>query len=93
MEQPTALAPPPLDEDQVEDRIRAVFGLSSDDDLPEVNEANLERYREVVTPLRRILLVGVSLVLGIFAGVSGSGKWRTFLMWQNREDFHTCFLK
>ncbi len=50
-------------------------------------QANLERYREVVTPLRRLLLVGVSIVFGIFAGVSGAGKWRDFLLWRNHEDF------
>ncbi len=50
-------------------------------------QANLERYREVVTPMRRVLLVGVSLVFGVFAGISATGKWRTYLMWTNKEDF------
>ncbi len=50
-------------------------------------QANLERYREVITPLRRVLLIGVSVVFGIFAGISGSGKWRTFLLWDNRSSF------
>src|SRR3954453_10084640 len=62
-------------------RLRPMFRPHS----PE--QANLERYREVVTPLRRILLIGVSLVFGIFAGVSATGKWRTFLLWSNREHF------
>ena len=62
-------------------RLRPMFRPHS----PE--QANLERYREVVTPLRRWLLVGVSLVFGIFAGVSATGKWRTYLLWSNREDF------
>ncbi len=51
-------------------RLRPMFRPHS----PE--QANLERYREVVTPLRRVLLVGVSVVFGIFAGVSATGKWR-----------------
>ena len=38
-------------------------------------QANLERYREVVTPMRRLLLIGVSVIFGIFAGVSATGKW------------------
>ena len=62
-------------------RLRPMFRPHS----PE--QANLERYREVITPLRRVLLVGVSLVFGVFAGISGSGKWRTFLLWDNRTPF------
>jgi hypothetical protein len=50
-------------------------------------QANLERYREVVTPLRRVLLVGVSLIFGVFAGISATGRWRTYMMWSNGEDF------
>lgn len=62
-------------------RLRPMFRPHS----PE--QANLERYREVVTPLRRLLLVGVSVIFGIFAGVSATGKWRSYLLWTNREDF------
>src|SRR4051794_27740980 len=62
-------------------RLRPMFRPHS----PE--QANLERYREVVTPLRRLLLVGVSVIFGIFAGVSATGKWRTFMLWSNRENF------
>src|SRR6195952_5379351 len=62
-------------------RLRPMFRPHS----PE--QANLERYREVVTPLRRLLLVAVSLVFGVFAGVSATGKWRIFLLWKNRDDF------
>jgi uncharacterized membrane protein (UPF0182 family) len=62
-------------------RLRPVFRPHS----PE--QANLERYREIVTPMRRLLLIGVSVIFGIFAGVSATGKWRTFLLWSNREDF------
>ncbi len=62
-------------------RLRPVFRPHS----PE--QANLERYREVVTPLRSLLLVGTSVVFGIFAGASATGKWRTYLLWANREDF------
>jgi hypothetical protein len=46
MEQPTTLVPLPLDDDVAEDRVRKVFGLTSDDDLPEVNQANLQRYHD-----------------------------------------------
>ena len=62
-------------------RLRPVFRPNSSE------QANLERYREVVTPIRRGLLVGVSVLVGVFAGVSATGKWRSFLLWTNREDF------
>ncbi|GGF41459.1 UPF0182 protein [Marmoricola endophyticus] len=51
------------------------------------DEANLERYRSVINPLRRVLLIGVSVLLGIFAGISATGQWRTFLLWKDRTPF------
>ena len=50
-------------------------------------QANLDRYRDAITPLRRVLLVGVSVVVGIFAGISATGKWRDYLLWRNSTDF------
>src|ERR1700712_2775551 len=62
-------------------RLRPMFRPHSQE------QANLERYREVITPLRRTLLLGVSVIIGIFAGVSATGKWRSYLLWTNRADF------
>ena len=56
---------------------------------PSQEQANLDRYREVVDPLRRWLVVAVAVVLGLFAGGSGSGQWRQFLMWRHRSPFGT----
>ncbi|WP_226921480.1 UPF0182 family membrane protein [Georgenia subflava] len=50
-------------------------------------ERNLDRYRESVEPLRRLIMVGAPIVLGLFAGSSLSGMWRQVLTWLNREDF------
>ncbi|HEY0890231.1 MAG TPA: UPF0182 family protein [Nocardioides sp.] len=50
-------------------------------------EAALERYRDAVTPIRVWLLVGVSVIAGIFAGTSATGHWRSFLLWRNGGDF------
>src|SRR5688500_9425305 len=36
---------------------------------------SLDQYREAVTPIRRWLLLGVSLLTGAFAGTSGAGQW------------------
>lgn len=52
-------------------------------------QASLERYRQAVTPVRRWLFLGLSGLLGIFAGMSASGQWRTYLMWAHREPFGT----
>ena len=64
-------------------RFRPLFRPSSQE------QTNLDRYREVVEPLRKWLLIGVAVVLGLFAGGSGSGQWRQFLLWQHREPFGT----
>ncbi len=62
-------------------RFRPLFRPAS------LEQASLDRYREVVEPLRRWLLVAVSVVFALFAGASGAGKWREFLMWRNATDF------
>jgi uncharacterized protein len=50
-------------------------------------QASLDRYRDVVDPLRRWLLIAVSVVLGLFAGGSGSGQWRQYLLWRHGGSF------
>ena len=62
-------------------RMRPLFRPNS----PE--QTGLDRYREAVTPIRTWLLVGVSLVLGMFAGSSALGEWRSYLMWRNGVPF------
>ncbi len=62
-------------------RYRPLFRPQS----PEQN--NLDRYRDAVTPVRTWLLIGVSLVIGAFAGASGMGQWRNFLLWRNSVPF------
>jgi uncharacterized membrane protein (UPF0182 family) len=62
-------------------RSRPIFAPGADN--------GLERYRDAVTPIRTWLVLGVSVIAGIFAGTSGTGKWRTYLMWRNGGDFGT----
>ncbi|HSE09203.1 MAG TPA: UPF0182 family protein [Nocardioidaceae bacterium] len=52
-----------------------------------LEQASLDRYREVVEPLKPWLLLAVSVVLALFAGASGAGKWREYLLWRNASDF------
>jgi uncharacterized membrane protein (UPF0182 family) len=57
-------------------------------DSPE--QTGLDRYRDAVAPIRTLLLVSVAGVIGLFAGVAANGHWRTFLLWANREPFHSA---
>lgn len=53
IEQPTNVITKPLSDNVQEDRIRAVFGLTSDDPLPEVDEETLDVYaKHLNTKLR-----------------------------------------
>ncbi len=56
-------------------------------DSPE--QTGLDRYRDAVAPIRLLLVVSTSSVIGLFGGVAANGKWRIFLLWANREPFHT----
>jgi uncharacterized membrane protein (UPF0182 family) len=62
-------------------RIRPIFRPNS------VEQASLDRYREVITPIRKVALIVTGLVFGIFAGASASGQWRTYLLWDHRQSF------
>ena len=64
-------------------RFRPIFRPAS------LEQASLDRYREVVDPIRKWLLLGVSLVFGLFAGGSGAGEWREYLMWRHSAPFGT----
>ncbi|MHB1474085.1 MAG: UPF0182 family membrane protein [Dermatophilaceae bacterium] len=50
-------------------------------------QQNLDHYREVLEPLRRLATVAAPAVLGIFAGSAGASQWQTFLLWANRVPF------
>ena len=49
----------------------------------------LDRYRELIEPLRRLALLGAPLVLGAFAGAAAASQWRLVLLWLNRQPFGT----
>ncbi|WP_435770870.1 UPF0182 family membrane protein [Nocardioides sp. SYSU DS0651] len=61
-------------------RFRPLFRMAGGD-------GSVDRYRDAVTPIRSWLLGGVALVVGIFAGTSAIGQWRSYLMWRNGEEF------
>jgi len=64
-------------------RYRPVFRPAS----PE--QVSLDRYRLAITPIRIWLTVGVSLVIGAFAGTAAAGRWRDYQLWRNGGDFGT----
>lgn len=47
--------------------------------------AQLDRYQEVVEPLRRLVKWALPAVLGIFAGVASAAGWQSVLLWWNSE--------
>ena len=56
--------------------------------VPLTSEAdNLERYRSQIEPIRRLVLVGLALVLFYFGGSSASTLWDTWLLFRNSTPF------
>ena len=51
--------------------------------------SGIERYREAIEPLRRLVVLAVPIVLGLFAGSAFSQQWQTVLLWWNGVDFGT----
>ncbi|MBV2353167.1 UPF0182 family protein [Streptomyces sp. J2-1] len=53
-----------------------------------LEQQNLDRYRMGIAPYKTWLLLAVSAVVGLIAGASAAGQWRTWLMWVNAVPFH-----
>lgn len=49
--------------------------------------SQLDRYQQVVEPLRRLAMYGIPIVLGLFIGVSTATRWTTVLQWLHRTPF------
>ncbi|MDO5627429.1 MAG: UPF0182 family protein [Mobilicoccus sp.] len=50
----------------------------------------LDRYREVIDPLRRIAFLVAPLVFAAFAGLAASSQWQPLLLWLNSQEFGTA---
>ena len=48
--------------------------------------SQLDRYQQVIEPLRRLAMCGIPALLGLFAGVAAATRWQTILMWLNRTE-------
>lgn len=61
--------------------------LAPDARIPSAQEEGVERYRQVVEPFARSLLLVVALGIGILSGVSVAPEWRTVLLALNGAEF------
>jgi uncharacterized membrane protein (UPF0182 family) len=62
-------------------RWRPIFRPTSPEQI------SLDRYREAVIPIRRWLVIGFSVFIGLFAGSSAVGEWRNYLLWRHAQPF------
>ncbi|WP_157164119.1 UPF0182 family protein [Streptomyces typhae] len=53
-----------------------------------MEQQSLDRYRMAIAPYKKWLLIGITALVGLIAGASAAGQWRTWLMWVNGVPFH-----
>ncbi|WP_432188328.1 UPF0182 family membrane protein [Streptomyces sp. Tue6028] len=53
-----------------------------------MEQQSLDRYRMGIAPYKRWLLLAITSLVGLIAGASASGQWRTWLMWVNGVPFN-----
>jgi uncharacterized membrane protein (UPF0182 family) len=68
-----------------------IIGYRTRPIYPPVSEEqqNLDHYRELLDPLRKLTTIAAPVVLGLFAASAGASQWQTFLLWVNRVPFGT----
>jgi uncharacterized protein len=49
--------------------------------------SQLDRYQELVEPLRKVGMWAAPVVLGLFAGIAAASQWETAQLWLNRKPF------
>ncbi|MER7146701.1 UPF0182 family protein [Streptomyces xanthochromogenes] len=52
-----------------------------------LEQQSLDRYRMGIAPYKKWMLLGITALIGLIAGASASGQWRTWLMWVNGVPF------
>ncbi|MFJ6794488.1 UPF0182 family protein [Streptomyces sp. NPDC091268] len=52
-----------------------------------MEQQSLDRYRMSISPYRKWLLLGLSALVGLIAGASAAGQWKTWLMYVNGVAF------
>jgi len=54
-----------------------------------LEQQSLDRYRMGLDPYRRWVVIGAAGAVGLLAGLSASGQWRTWMQWRNATSFNT----
>ncbi|QBX57619.1 UPF0182 family protein [Nocardioides seonyuensis] len=57
--------------------------------MPGMADDGLDRYRQVIAPRVGWMVAGISILMGLFAGASASGQWRSYSLWRNSQPFGT----
>ncbi|OEV30805.1 hypothetical protein AN219_08730 [Streptomyces nanshensis] len=52
-----------------------------------LEQQSLDRYRMSIAPYKKWVLLGVTALVGLIAGASAAGQWRTWLLWVNSVPF------
>ncbi|MER5772724.1 UPF0182 family protein [Streptomyces sp. NPDC002039] len=52
-----------------------------------MEQQSLDRYRMSVAPYKKWLLLGIAAIVGLIAGASAAGQWKTWLMYVNGVPF------
>jgi len=49
----------------------------------------LDRYRQIIDPIRRVAMLGIPALLALFSGLGAANTWPQYLLWMNRAPFGT----
>ncbi|MFI1395113.1 UPF0182 family protein [Streptomyces sp. NPDC020681] len=52
-----------------------------------LEQQSLDRYRMGIAPYKKWVLLAITALVGLIAGASATGQWRTWLMWVNGVSF------
>ncbi|MEO3975866.1 UPF0182 family protein [Streptomyces sp. CAU 1734] len=52
-----------------------------------LEQQSLDRYRMGIAPYKKWVLLGLTALVGLIAGASATGQWRSWLMWVNGVPF------
>ncbi|MFJ2740410.1 UPF0182 family protein [Streptomyces sp. NPDC087440] len=52
-----------------------------------MEQQSLDRYRMGLAPYKKWVLIAITALVGLIAGASAAGQWRTWLLWVNGELF------
>ena len=66
-------------------RFRPVFWPG----MPGQSDDGLNRHRELLVPRMSWVIAAASIAMGLFAGASATGQWRSYSLWRHGQSFGT----